>query len=1535
MRAILESVSPTLVLALLLAGVVGRSPVAWAGDADGDGLSDDWEQGWFGSSGAYDGDDDPDYDGLDNSGEQEAGSDPTHMDSDDDGLLDGVEHALGTDPTDADSDGDGLDDHAEVVVRASDPNDPADPPSAGFDSDGDGLSDELEWMLGTDPDNVDSDGDWLEDGQEDADGDGSVGADETDPRLADSDGDGLHDGWEVEIYASDPWVADSDGDGLDDAGEHAWRYAGYLCLSLMEADSDGDGISDLDELEGGAGTDPCAIDSDGDGVLDAVELSDGTGATDAGDHLLDSDSDGLSDVFEAGLGSDSGALDSDGDGLGDAQECFPLDDGLETDPIDVDSDDDGLLDGAEGGRLEAGELVDGTDPSSADSDGDGLSDGLERGLWEPQTSTAGVNGTDSARFAADDDPSTTTDPTRVDSDADGLSDGREDTNHDGRCDASESCADAYDSDADGMHDGWESYWGAGARCTGAESLDPRDPDDAAGDGDGDGLTALDEYQLYDAFGGRTSPCDADSDLDGLSDGLEAGSDYGMGPSNPLLVDSDADGCRDDQEDRDASGSVEHGVETDPTVTDSDGDGLLDGQEDLDCDGLWEPGSGETDPLQADSDGDGLSDGEERLSTGTNPNDPDSDDDGLSDGLELGRDGDLDGSSRSDPLAADSDGDGLLDGEEDLNGDGALGELETHPMDADTDDGGVSDGIELLVNGTDPLDPSDDVSRDSDGDGLDDDVEDHFGTDPYDADSDDDGLYDGLELGLVGDSDPLSTTDPLAADSDGDGLGDGIEDADGDGAVGRHELDPADPDSDGDGLLDGDEDADHDGWMGSADDETDPRDADTDGDGVEDGIELELQLDPLAQDSDGDTIRDDHEISGRGDLPPDSDRDGVIDALDADSDGDTVDDIDEAGDDELRSEPVDSDRDGSPDYRDRDSDNGGVEDGTELRTHATDPTDPSDDGRGWLEDDGQVVGGARIGCSSRGGGTSGLGWLILLAAPVFISRTQRSPALVPRSSLAYAFLLQVLALVAFGAVLVLLATLLPSSARAGVEHPDAHNTAVDANPFRLDPAGVGVLSTGSGRVLAGMELVGGLTLQQVEQPIVVAGQGEGELIRALVDDRRQLDVAAAVGLGHGVELSVLLPVVLSQAAESPGQKLGELAASGFGDLRVRARLSTFEGRRGALALAVPVVLPTGDAEAWMGTGLPAVEPTLQGSLDLGPVELASAVGYRVQKRSTLFTMVDGHKITIRGGARYRRAQAPWAVAGEAWMSTRAGAPFRVPGETAAEAVLAAQWLPDWGLTVSAGGGAGLAAGVGAPAWRGLVSVGWGGSARPDADHDGIPVSRDHCPGEPEDWDSYRDDDGCPEYDDDDDGLVDSEDACPLDAEDLDGFEDQDGCPEAGPVPEPVPETEAVGEDPAEDAVVVVEELHVELMPAPEHPTGPTPAEYLASIVVHFAYASTEPDAASTAALDQVLALLAAEPGLRIALEGHTDEVGSAVVNMQVSEARALAVKHWLLVRGGPELNSRLFVRGFGEERPTVGNDSDANRALNRRVELLVE
>lgn len=65
---------------------------------------------------------------------------------------------------------------------------------------------------------------------------------------------------------------------------------------------------------------------------------------------------------------------------------------------------------------------------------------------------------------------------------------------------------------------------------------------------------------------------------------------------------------------------------------------------------------------------------------------------------------------------------------------------------------------------------------------------------------------------------------------------------------------------------------------------------------------------------------------------------------------------------------------------------------------------------------------------------------------------------------------------------------------------------------------------------------------------------------------------------------------------------------------------------------------------------------------------------------------------------------------------------------------------------------------------------------DRDGDGIPDDIDKCPDDPEDFDGFQDEDGCPDLDNDKDGIPDSLDKCPNDPETFNNFEDEDGCPD---------------------------------------------------------------------------------------------------------------------------------------------------------------
>lgn len=70
---------------------------------------------------------------------------------------------------------------------------------------------------------------------------------------------------------------------------------------------------------------------------------------------------------------------------------------------------------------------------------------------------------------------------------------------------------------------------------------------------------------------------------------------------------------------------------------------------------------------------------------------------------------------------------------------------------------------------------------------------------------------------------------------------------------------------------------------------------------------------------------------------------------------------------------------------------------------------------------------------------------------------------------------------------------------------------------------------------------------------------------------------------------------------------------------------------------------------------------------------------------------------------------------------------------------------------------------------------GGGTGGDSDGDGTVDSNDMCPSDPEDFDGFEDEDGCPDPDNDRDGISDMSDKCPNDPESFDGQTDDDGCP----------------------------------------------------------------------------------------------------------------------------------------------------------------
>jgi OOP family OmpA-OmpF porin len=202
---------------------------------------------------------------------------------------------------------------------------------------------------------------------------------------------------------------------------------------------------------------------------------------------------------------------------------------------------------------------------------------------------------------------------------------------------------------------------------------------------------------------------------------------------------------------------------------------------------------------------------------------------------------------------------------------------------------------------------------------------------------------------------------------------------------------------------------------------------------------------------------------------------------------------------------------------------------------------------------------------------------------------------------------------------------------------------------------------------------------------------------------------------------------------------------------------------------------------------------------------------------------------------------------------------------------------------------------------------------DTDKDGVYDYLDKCPGTPAGV--KVDQDGCP-LDTDKDGVYDYLDKCPGTPAGV--KVDSDGCPYPAPAPPPAPA-------PA---------------PAPVAKPAPTAMEKAitekgrVTLNVEFDTAKSTIRPTEQQDITKLAEVMKKYPDLKIQIEGHTDNVGSAKYNEKLSQQRADAVKKNLVEKYGIEA-SRLTAKGFGLTKPIASNATKEGRQKNRRVEAAAE
>jgi OmpA-OmpF porin, OOP family len=253
--------------------------------------------------------------------------------------------------------------------------------------------------------------------------------------------------------------------------------------------------------------------------------------------------------------------------------------------------------------------------------------------------------------------------------------------------------------------------------------------------------------------------------------------------------------------------------------------------------------------------------------------------------------------------------------------------------------------------------------------------------------------------------------------------------------------------------------------------------------------------------------------------------------------------------------------------------------------------------------------------------------------------------------------------------------------------------------------------------------------------------------------------------------------------------------------------------------------------------------------------------------------------------------------------------------------------------------------------------------PDTDGDGLSDSKDECP---EKYGS-KETNGCPDSD--GDGIVDSKDDCPnvkgearfngCPDTDGDGFADiEDECPNIKGTLRGCPDSDGDGiVDSKDDCPNVKGEARFNgcpdtdgdgipdirdkcpNSPAPNSPIGCPEIKQEDKAVLDYALQAVQFETGvdvlkedSKLVLDQVIDVLKRYPDFRLEIIGHTDNVGSEINNLKLSQRRAKACYDYLLSKG---ISANVMNSGgFGESNPIVSNDTLEGRSLNRRVEFIL-
>ncbi|MCE9578208.1 MAG: OmpA family protein [Deltaproteobacteria bacterium] len=362
--------------------------------------------------------------------------------------------------------------------------------------------------------------------------------------------------------------------------------------------------------------------------------------------------------------------------------------------------------------------------------------------------------------------------------------------------------------------------------------------------------------------------------------------------------------------------------------------------------------------------------------------------------------------------------------------------------------------------------------------------------------------------------------------------------------------------------------------------------------------------------------------------------------------------------------------------------------------------------------------------------------------------------------------------------------------------------IDLNQFRPAIDSRGYFTVNASQVLGKNELSFGL-----------GGLDWGHAMLSFKDGAKTYDIKdviaatliAAYGLKFGpaeIEIGASAPFVImsgDRGPDNPGDPGNpnddlkyKLSGQGIGNvgLHLKTRfLKTSKGPKIGLGLIASAYLPTVSPKAkWLGEGKLVPQLSLVLDKEFGKqseLRLALNVGIRIRSQS--FTDTDGGvdnapttgqkieaktELPVGFGVAYAISPQKFDIVGEVVGAIPLGATNYFP----LEALAGVKLYLARNSFLSLGGGTGLMHGKGGnPDYRAFIGIVFEPNIG-DRDGDGIKDDIDKCPDQPEDYDGFEDEEGCPDPDNDRDGILDEDDKCPNVPETKNDFEDEDGCPD---------------------------------------------------------------------------------------------------------------------------------------------------------------